>query len=88
MIASLIIFWRHKVDSYKTMGVVNPAFFSAPEKPEGMSDETFAFNQRRQKLGLTVDNNASINERSNSGQTVPPAAERRPPKNRSCRCAG
>lgn len=71
-------YWIHKVDNYKTAGVVNPAFFSAQEKPEGMSDETFEDNQRNQQLGLIIDNNASLFERSNSGQTVPPAAERSP----------
>ncbi|MGL4618740.1 MAG: hypothetical protein ACRCZS_06730 [Chroococcidiopsis sp.] len=73
-------YWIHKVDNYKTAGVVNPAFFAAQEKPEDMDEETFVSNQRSQQLGLVIDNNASLFERSNSGQTVPPAAERRPQK--------
>lgn len=73
-------FWIHKINTYKTLGVVNPGYFNAQVKPELMTDETFEGNQRSQQLGLTIDNSASINELSNSGQTVPPAAERRPPK--------
>lgn len=71
-------YWIHKIDNYKTAGVVNPGFFSNQEKPEDMTDETFEDNQRSQQLSLIPDNNASLFERSNSGQTVPPAAERKP----------
>ncbi|MGL5923255.1 hypothetical protein, partial [Chroococcidiopsis sp.] len=71
-------YWIHRIDNYKTAGVVNPGYFSSQEKPEGMSDETFEDNQRSQQVSLIPDNNASLFERSNSGQTVPPAAERKP----------
>lgn len=73
-------YWIHKIDNYKTAGVVNSAFFASQEKPEEMTDELFEENQRSQQLGLVPDNNANLFERSNSGQTVPPAAERRPAK--------
>lgn len=73
-------YWIHKIDNYKSAGVVNSAFFGSQEKPEGMTDDLFESNQRNQQLGLVPDNNASLFERSNSGQTVPPAAERRPAK--------
>lgn len=71
-------YWIHRIDNYKTAGVVNPGFFGSQEKPEEMTDETFEDNQRSQQLSLIPDNNASLFERSNSGQTVPPAAERKP----------
>ncbi|MGL5926450.1 hypothetical protein, partial [Chroococcidiopsis sp.] len=71
-------FWEHRISNYKTAGVVNPSFFSSQVKPEDMTDELFEDNQRSQQLSLIPDNNASLFERSNSGQTVPPAAERKP----------
>lgn len=71
-------FWIHRVDNYKTGGVVNPGFFNSQEKPEDMSDELFEQNQRSQQLSLVPDPAASLFERSNSGQTVPPATERKP----------
>ncbi|MGL4619137.1 MAG: hypothetical protein ACRCZS_08775 [Chroococcidiopsis sp.] len=71
-------FWIHRINNYKTAAVVNPGYFSSQEKPENMSDETFEDNQRAQQLSLVPDSNASLFERSNSGQTVPPSAERCP----------
>lgn len=71
-------FWIHRVDNYKTGGIVNPGFFNSQEKPEDMSDELFEQNQRTQQLSLVPEESASLFERSNSGQTVPPATERKP----------
>lgn len=45
-------------------------------KPELLTDETTT----NQKLSLAADDSVSVREVSNSGQTVPPAPERCPPK--------
>lgn len=59
--------WIHSTFGSKSM---------ARLKPELITGETTT----AQKLRLFADPSISVRETSNSGQTVPPAAERRPPK--------
>lgn len=59
--------WRHTINSYSTLSKL---------KPELIVDDA----PKESKLQLLSDDNASIDESSSSGQTVPPAPERRPEK--------
>lgn len=59
--------WVHTVDSYKTVSRL---------KPETITSET-TINGRS---ALITDDQATVREESSSGQTIPPAPERHPPK--------
>lgn len=59
--------WKHTISSYSALSRLNSSLIKDDATPES-------------KLQLLADENAALDESSNSGQTVPPAPERRPEK--------
>lgn len=72
--------WEHKIYAKKTLGRIASEAIEAAFENSTLPAATIDERKRQRKLALAHDSQASLTEVSNSGQTVPPAPERHPPK--------
>lgn len=72
--------WQHQVYAKKTLGKLAPEAIEAALEASTDTQDIIDSKRRQRKLALAHDSQSSLIEISNSGQTVPPAPERHPPK--------